>query len=52
MNIYFTIYLVLVVISLLISANQHGKPRKEENFWMSLVSAVISTGLFYLALNF
>lgn len=39
---YQILYLVLALISLLISANQHGKEKtKKENFWVSFISALI-----------
>ena len=35
------IYLVLTAVSLLLAANQHGKPRSNQNFWTSLVAFAI-----------
>lgn len=37
--------LCLIGVSLLISANAHGEPRKNENFFTSLISAALSIGL-------
>lgn len=40
--------LVLVLISLLIQANKHGKPKKgNDNFWMFLVSVSIGQAILY-----
>jgi hypothetical protein len=48
MSIYAIIYLVLVGVGLLISANRHGKiVSKEYNFWTTLVSSSIVLSLLY-----
>jgi hypothetical protein len=48
MSIYAIIYLVLVGVGLLISANRHGKVvSKENNFWTTLVSSIIVLSLLY-----
>lgn len=39
------ILIVIYSISLLLSARDHGKPRPNGNFWLSLVATVISVGL-------
>lgn len=40
------IYLVLIGVSLLVSAHEHGKPRDGKyNFWTSLVSTAIGVSL-------
>ena len=39
------ILLVYFGVSLLISANQHGKKRPEHNFWVDLLSIGILFGL-------
>ncbi len=41
------IYLCLSGIGLLLSANQHGKERKPENFWSALIAGIIVWGLLY-----
>ncbi len=39
------IVLVLMGIGLLLSANQHGQPRKPTNFWLSLIGTMLTIGL-------
>jgi hypothetical protein len=39
------IYLALLIFGLGISIAKHGKPRSNENFWMSLISATIIISL-------
>lgn len=42
--------LVLSAATLLFSANQHGKPRDEnENFWTTFATVLIQTVLLYFA---
>jgi hypothetical protein len=35
------VLIVLIFVSLILSAHDHGKPRKPDNFWISLVSAAL-----------
>ncbi len=42
-----TIYVTLLLVSLLISANRHGKPRTAENFPIYFISALLTLGLVY-----
>ena len=39
------IVIVLMSISLLTTAHDHGKPRKDNNFWTTLLSTAITFGL-------
>ena len=41
------ILLSLVLIGLLITANLHGKERPNYNFWLSLISNVITLAILY-----
>jgi len=36
------IWILLILISLCYSANQHGKERSPENFWATLIAKIIS----------
>lgn len=48
MSIPAIIYLVLVAVALLISANQHGKDKTgKHSFWASLIATLLMLGLFY-----
>lgn len=47
MTIPAIIYLVLLGISLLFSAKQHGEPRSPTNFWGSLIGVAIVIGLLW-----
>ena len=51
MNIALWIIYVLTFISLLFNANQHGEPRKDTNFWASLISTIITLILIWWALG-
>lgn len=52
MNYGFITFCVLIGISLLISANQHGQERGDENFWRTLLSAVITMFMLLWAMGF
>lgn len=39
------IYIVLISIGLLTSANEHGKPRTPNNFWAQLLASGIGIAL-------
>ena len=42
------IFIVLVFISLLFNARDHGKPKKgNDNFWFPFIAAVIKFSLLY-----
>jgi hypothetical protein len=41
------IYLALVGINLLLTANLHGKERSNYNFWITLVGTFLGLGLLY-----
>jgi len=42
------IVLVIVFINLLLMANQHGKKKDgEHNFWVSLISQILTLALLY-----
>jgi hypothetical protein len=41
------IYLVVVGINLLLTANLHGKERSPHNFWITLVGTSLGILLFY-----
>jgi hypothetical protein len=36
------IYIAITFIGLLLTANQHGKPRKNTNLWITLISTTIA----------
>ena len=38
---------VLFSLGLLISANEHGKPRSNANFWTSLIAACIEVAILW-----
>jgi hypothetical protein len=39
--------LILMGLSLLISANQHGKERKPVNFWVTTIAVLLESTLLY-----
>lgn len=39
------ILLVIMGAGLLLSAHDHGKPRSDNNFWVSMISGLIIIGL-------
>ena len=42
------IYIILVAFSLLLGANQHGKPKEgNNNFWIELIVLLLSVGLLF-----
>lgn len=42
------VYLVLIFMSLLLNANQHGKPKTgNHNFWIHFISTIIVLALLY-----
>jgi hypothetical protein len=47
MTIPAIIVLAISGISLLITAHDHGKPRSDNNFWISLIGTIITLGLLY-----
>lgn len=49
MNWYFIIYIALSLFGLGLSAGNHGKSRKKENFWTAFISAIICNALVTLA---
>lgn len=51
MNTALIIIYVLVGISLLIAASQHGKPQEDYNFWISFTSKLINLTLIWWALG-
>lgn len=52
MNYFLIAYLVLIGASLLVSANRHGKPQANHNFWTSLIAVWITVPLVLLAIYF
>ena len=51
MNEGLIVIYVLVLITLLYSANRHGKERDNENFWITLVSVILQLLLIWWALD-
>ena len=51
MNTALIIIYVLVGISLLLNAYKHGKPQEDYNFWIALLSKLISLILIWWALG-
>ena len=50
MNIPLISLIIISFISLLMSANSHGKPHKrEQNFWVAFIAAAIQWGLLWAA---
>jgi hypothetical protein len=47
MTIPAIIYLVLASIGMLITAHDHGKPRKPNNFWAGALAQTLVLGLLY-----
>lgn len=52
MNIYFTIYIVLEILSIGINLAKDGEPREDHyNFMTTLIAAIINTFLLYMAIK-
>ena len=49
MNIALLIFYIMSAINLLYDANQHGKPRSNVNFWISLLGRIIFFTLLWWA---
>lgn len=41
------VLIAMIVIGALLEARDHGKPRKNHNFWMYLISIFITLGILY-----
>ena len=41
------IWIILIAIDLLVTANKHGQPRENYNFWATLLGSMLVTSLLY-----
>jgi hypothetical protein len=40
-------FLILILVGLLIAANQHGKERKPTDFWTTLIATLLQLTILY-----